>query len=72
MMRNINRVNREQSMEHKSINQPWLYHNRFKVTANRMKKWKIVQNLSFLKYQKMLHKNDHIFRKSWKNPTKGH
>ena len=58
MMRNINRVNREQSMEHKSINQPWLYHNRFKVTANRMKKLTIVLKPSFLKYRKMLHKNE--------------
>ena len=58
MMQNINRGNRGTHMEHKSVYQACPYLNRFQVTANRMKKRKIVQNPSFLKYRKMLHKNE--------------
>ena len=43
MMQNIYMGNRGTLMEHKSVHQPWPYLNRFQVTANRMKKWKIVQ-----------------------------
>ena len=58
MMQNINRVNRGTHMEHKLVHQPWPYLNRFQVTANRMKKLKIVQKPSFLKCRKMLPKNE--------------
>ena len=58
MMQNINRGTRKTHMEHKSVHQPWPYINHFQVTANRIKKLKIVQKPSFLKYQKMLHKNE--------------
>ena len=43
MMQNINRCTRGTHMEHKSVHQPWSYLHRFQVTANRMKKWKIVK-----------------------------
>ena len=58
MMQNINRSNRGTHLEHKSVHQPSSYLNRFQVTVNRMKKLKIVQKPSFLKYRKMLHKNE--------------
>ena len=49
MMQNINRDNRGIHMEHKSVHKLWPYLNRFQVTANRMKKTKILQKLLFLK-----------------------
>ena len=52
MMQNINRGIRGTHMEYKSVPQPWPYLNHFQVTANRMKKWKIVQKPSFLKISK--------------------
>ena len=55
MIQNINRDNRETHVEHKPVYQTWLYLHRSQVTANRMKKLKIVQTPSFLKYRKMLH-----------------
>ena len=58
MMQNINRGNRGTHMEYKWVYQRWPYLNRFQVTANRIKKWKILQKPSFLKYRKMLHKNE--------------
>ena len=50
MMQNINSGNRGTHMEHKSVYKPWPYLNCFQVTANRMKKLKIAQKVSFLKY----------------------
>ena len=55
MMQNINRGNRGTHTEYKSMHKPWPYFNRFQVTANRMKKSKIVQKTSFLNYPKNLH-----------------
>ena len=43
MMQNIIRCTRGTHVEHKAGHKPWLYPNRFQVTANGMKKWKIVQ-----------------------------
>ena len=50
MLQNIKRGTRGTHMEHKSVQQPWSYLKSFQVTANGMKKWKIVQKPSFLKY----------------------
>ena len=44
MMQNINRGNRGTHKKHKSVYKPWPHLNRFQVTANRMKKPKVVQN----------------------------
>ena len=53
MVQNINRGDRGTHIEHKSVHQFWQYINSFQVTANRLKKWKIVQKPSFLKYRKI-------------------
>ena len=57
MMQNINMGNRGTHMEQKSVHEPWPYLNCFQVIADRLKKLKIAQKPSFLKYRKMLHKN---------------
>ena len=45
-------------MEHKSVHKPWPYPNRFQVTAQRMKKRKILQKCSYVKYRKMVYSNE--------------
>ena len=62
MMQNINRGNIGTHMEHKSAYQPWLYLNRFQVTANRMKKPKIVQKLLFLKHRNAQKRSTYLER----------
>ena len=50
MMQNVDRGNKGVHTEHKSEHQLLSYLNSFQVTANGVKKWKIVQKPSFLKY----------------------